>query len=145
MNDIIIHPYNATYNKIETEPSIVQDLYEYLTFKVPNYEFMKKKSPEKLKHWSGEIHLYNKRTKRVYVGLTRRIEEFARDRGFTVGLATKGDVEFSAVEATEFIKTLELPEDKTPRYYQFKSFLRFSNSIREVAFFVFVDKVLFKR
>ena len=124
MNDIVIHPYNATYNKIETEPSIAQDLYEYLTFKVPNYEFMKSKSPEKLRHWSGEIHLYNRRTKRVYVGLTPRIEEFARDRGFTVGIATKGDVEFSAVEAAEFIKTLGLPEDKTPRYYQFKSFLQ---------------------
>src|SRR6516165_1445379 len=109
--DIVIKKFNATYNLIETDASVDQDIYDYFTFKVPNYEFMRRKNP-RLKHWSGDIHLYSKRTKKLYVGLTARLEEFARDRQLTVQYEAPTDVEFSAKEATDFIKTLNLPEDK---------------------------------
>ena len=119
-HNIIVQPYNAVYDKIQCEPSITQELYDYFSFKVPNWEFIKRKKPH-LKNWFGDIHLLNKQTGKLYVGLRSRLQTFAKDREFTVQIP-EADVEFSMFEAQEFIKTLNLPVE--PRFYQVKAFVR---------------------
>jgi superfamily II DNA or RNA helicase len=120
MHNIVVHPFNAVYDKIETEPSIAQEMAEYFSFKVENWEFIRRKKPH-LKHWDGSIHLFNKQTGKLYVGLRSRLQSFAKDREFSLHIP-EADVEFSMYEAQEFIKTLNLPIE--PRFYQIKAFVR---------------------
>lgn len=120
MHNIVVHPFNAVYDKIETEPSIAQELHDYFSFKVENWEFIKRKKPH-LKNWHGEIRLFNKQTGKLYVGLRSRLQSFAKDREFSLHIP-EADVEFSMHEAQEFIKTLNLPIE--PRFYQIKAFVR---------------------
>ena len=122
MHDITIRPYNAVYDILDCDLSIQEELHDYFTFKVPNYHFMRHKS-EKLKKWSGEIRLFNRRQGTLYTGLRERLFLFAKDREYQVNWReVSGDTEFSAHEAVEFIKSLNLPH--MPREYQFKAFLK---------------------
>src|SRR3990172_9347974 len=103
MDKIIVHKFNETYDKIECEPAIEQELNEYFTFEVPNFYFMKKKNP-RLKRWDGKKHLFSKQSKKLYVGLRSRLENFAQDRNIEVEYSdVAADFEFSLFEAQEFI------------------------------------------
>ena len=80
MADLVIEKVNEVYLKIETEPHIEHELRDRFTFEVPNSKFM----PQyRRKHWNGEIHLFDMRTKRIYVGLLDKIIAFCETIGYT--------------------------------------------------------------
>ena len=80
MADLVIEKVNEVYLKIDTEPHIEHELRDRFTFEVPNMKFM----PQyRRKHWNGEIHLFDMRTKRIYVGLLDKIIAFCETIGYS--------------------------------------------------------------
>ena len=80
MTDVIIEKVNEVYLKITTEPHIEYELRDKFTFEVPNKKFM----PQyRSKYWDGFVHLFNMKTKRIYVGLLDKIIAFCENAGYT--------------------------------------------------------------
>lgn len=72
---------NEVYLRVVSEPSVVQELSEHLTFMVPGAKF----SPAfKNKFWDGKIRLLNSLTGLTYTGLVKEISEFAAARNYDV-------------------------------------------------------------
>jgi superfamily II DNA or RNA helicase len=67
--------------RIHAEPSTKMELSEYFEFYVPGYKFM---PAYRNRMWDGKIRLFNSMTGMVYAGLTRYVEKFCYDRGYTV-------------------------------------------------------------
>ena len=80
MADLTIEKVNEVYLKISTEPHIEYELRDRFTFEVPNMKFM----PQyRRRHWNGEIHLFDMRTKRIYVGLLDKVVAFCEKAGYS--------------------------------------------------------------
>jgi superfamily II DNA or RNA helicase len=80
MADLIIEKVNEVYLKIQTEPHVEYELRDRFTFEVPNMKFM----PQyRRRNWNGEIHLFDIRTKRIYVGLLDKIIAFCEKAGYS--------------------------------------------------------------
>ena len=80
MADLVIEKINEVYLKVKTEPSIEYELRDRFTFEVPNMKFM----PQyRRRHWNGEIHLFDMRTKRIYVGLLDKVVAFCEKSGYS--------------------------------------------------------------
>ena len=80
MTDVTIEKVNEVYLKITTEPHIEYELRDKFTFEVPNKKFM----PQyRSRHWDGFVHLFNVKTKRIYVGLLDKIIAFCENAGYT--------------------------------------------------------------
>lgn len=120
-NVLSIEKLNDVHVRVYSEPDIAQELSEYFTFAVPGARF----SPAyKNKVWDGKIRLFNSMTKLIYAGLVPYIHQFAKEREYEVEYVNDrfADVDFSVVEAKEFIsklKTLTLE----PRDYQLEAFI----------------------
>jgi superfamily II DNA or RNA helicase len=84
-----------------------------------------------MKVWDGKIRLVNALTGHVYAGLAQRIKKFCeeRDYDFTFDEELTYD-NVSQNELQEFIRSLNLPEDKTEREYQVQSVLKCLRSRR---------------
>jgi superfamily II DNA or RNA helicase len=119
VRDLIIYKKNEAYVRVEGDDSFLQELSEYFTFYVPGYKFV---PSYKNKIWDGKIRLFNTRTKLVYHGLVPYIEEFCKEREYSIAIDPKIKItaEFSVHEAKEFISTLTLPHEI--RDYQLSSF-----------------------
>ncbi len=84
MADLVIEKINEVYLKVKTEPSIEHELKDRFTFEVPNRKFM----PQyRSKYWDGYVHLFNMKTKRIYVGLLDKIVAFCEKAGYTYQFA----------------------------------------------------------
>ena len=80
MTDLTIQKVNEVYLKVETQPHIEYELRDRYTFEVPNKKFM----PQyRNKYWDGYVHLFNMKTKRIYVGLLDKIVAFCETQGYT--------------------------------------------------------------
>ena len=80
MADLKIQKVNEVYLQIQTEPHIEYELRDRFTFEVPNKKFM----PQyRSKYWDGFVHLFNMKTKRIYVGLLDKIIAFCERAGYT--------------------------------------------------------------
>ena len=80
MADLIIEKINEVYLKVKTEPSIEYELRDRFTFEVPNKKFM----PQyRSRYWDGYVHLFNMKTKRIYVGLLDKIVAFCENNGYS--------------------------------------------------------------
>ena len=80
MSHLIIEKVNEVYLKITTEPHVEHELRDRFTFEIENKKFM----PQyRSRHWNGEIHLYNMKTKRIYVGLLDKVVAFCETAGYT--------------------------------------------------------------
>jgi superfamily II DNA or RNA helicase len=122
MEAITITPIDSVYVKLECERSIQMELSEYFTFDVPNAKY----SPAyKQKIWDGKIRLFDRRYNRIYYGLVDEIKKFGEEREYEIIDNTPGNKEFSAKEAEDFIKSLNLPEQIKHREYQFDAFVKF--------------------
>lgn len=75
---IYIKKKNHAYLHVDAEPSIRNELYEYFSFYIPNYKFMK---PYKDKQWDGKIYLYNPAHRQLYCGLFTHLKKFADTDG----------------------------------------------------------------
>lgn len=81
MTDIIIQKKNEIYLKVEAEPHIHQELFDYFTFEVPGAKFM----PQfRNKHWDGKIRLYSNHTGEIYVGLLDKLVSWAKKAEYSV-------------------------------------------------------------
>ena len=81
MADLIIQKKNEIYLKIEAEPHIHQELFDYFTFEVPGAKFM----PQyRNKYWDGKIHLYSNHTGEIYAGLLDKVVSWAKKSDYKV-------------------------------------------------------------
>ncbi len=80
MTNVIIQKSNEVYLKIRAEPHIEYELRDHFTFEVEGAKFM----PQyRKRNWNGEIHLYDLRSKKIYVGLLDKIVSFCERHGYT--------------------------------------------------------------
>jgi superfamily II DNA or RNA helicase len=102
---IIVEKVNEVYIRIHTELSIAQEISEFFTFMAPNYQF----NPlYKERKWDGKIKLYNKKTKQLFLGLYKHLEQFCKERNYTLeGLEYKSE-SWSLKESIDFIADLKL-------------------------------------
>jgi len=79
-SNLIITKSNEVFLKVKTEPHIEYELRDHFTFEVPNAKFM----PQyRGRNWNGEIHLFDMRSKQIYVGLLDKIVQFCKNHGYT--------------------------------------------------------------
>ena len=80
MADVVVQKLNEVHLTLKCEPHIDYELRDYFTFEVPNAKFM----PQyRGRNWNGEIHLYDLRSKRLYVGLLDKLISFCERREYT--------------------------------------------------------------
>ena len=80
MADVIVQKLNEVHLILKCEPHIDYELRDYFTFEVPNAKFM----PQyRGRNWNGEIHLYDLRSKRLYIGLLDKLISFCERREYT--------------------------------------------------------------
>ena len=80
MTNVIIQKSNEVYLKIKAEPHIEYELRDHFTFEVEGAKFM----PQyRKRNWNGEIHLFDLRSKKIYVGLLDKIVSFCERHGYT--------------------------------------------------------------
>jgi superfamily II DNA or RNA helicase len=105
---LYIRKKNETYLEVLAVDSILFSLSDFFSFFVPGHQFMPK---FRMKVWNGKLHLFNRNTCELYVGLREHIKEYARMHGYEV-IYTDGDLdiedEFSVLEAESFVNSLKL-------------------------------------
>ena len=114
---LLLQKVNEVYLRVVSEPSVVQELSDHLTFMVPGAKF----SPAyKNKFWDGKIRLLNSLTGLTYTGLVKEISEFADTRNYDVEIdpELKRSVIFDNVN--EVLEAFKIT--KQPRDYQINSF-----------------------
>ena len=78
--NVVIGKANEVFLKINAEPHIEYELRDHFTFEVEGAKFM----PQyRKRNWNGEIHLFDLRTKRIYVGLLDKIIHFCEQHGYS--------------------------------------------------------------
>lgn len=127
MSNIILHKKNEAFIQFECDRGTAQELSDYFTFFVPGYQFM---PAFKNRMWDGKVRLADLRNFTIYHGLVPYIQQFCEERDYeiTIDPEVNTSVNFSAIEAKEFIDTLKLPYEV--RDYQLKSFIQAVRSKR---------------
>ena len=78
--NVVIGKLNEVHLRINAEPHIEYELRDHFTFEVEGAKFM----PQyRKRNWNGEIHLYDLRSKRIYIGLLDRIIAFCQRHDYT--------------------------------------------------------------
>ena len=78
--NLVISKANEVFLKINAEPHIEYELRDHFTFEVPNAKFM----PQyRGRNWNGEIHLFDMRSKRIYIGLLDKIISFCQRHDYS--------------------------------------------------------------
>ena len=72
---------NEVYLNIDTDPSILMELNDHFSFDAPGAKFH---PLYKSRMWDGKIRLLSMFTKELYVGLKGYVENFAKERNYTV-------------------------------------------------------------
>ena len=78
--NVVISKANEVFLKINSEPHIEYELRDHFTFEVEGAKFMPQYRNRK---WNGEIHLFDMRSKRIYVGLLSKIIDFCAKHDYT--------------------------------------------------------------
>ena len=104
---------NETYLRVASEPSVVQELSDHLTFTVPGAKFM---PAVQNKFWDGKIRLLNALTGVTYAGLVKEIKEFADARNYDIEIDPKLLPDKYEYDLNEFNLTKQL------RDYQLSAF-----------------------
>jgi superfamily II DNA or RNA helicase len=82
--NVVISKSNEVFLKIDSEPHIEYELRDHFTFEVEGAKFM----PQyRNRNWNGEIHLFDMRTKKIYVGLLDKIIAFCERHDYTYKFA----------------------------------------------------------
>ena len=78
--NVVIGKANEVFLQINAEPHIQYELRDHFTFQVEGAKFM----PQyRKRNWNGEIHLFDLRTKRIYIGLLDKIISFCKRHDYT--------------------------------------------------------------
>jgi len=79
MSDITMRKINESFSQIIADVGIEKELSDYLTFDVPNAQFM----PQVKKGWwDGKIRLLDSRSNTLYTGLLTEVRKFCKQRGY---------------------------------------------------------------
>jgi hypothetical protein len=128
MADVHLKHVNSVYIKVEAEPGIMREISDEFTFFAQNYKFHPK---YKSRMWDGKIRLLNNLNGLIYAGLAKKIKKFCDARDYIMTFDDELTYDnISEKELKDFIKTLNLPEDKTEREYQVNSVLKCLRSKR---------------
>lgn len=128
MAQINITELDAAFIKIDAEPSILQELREYFTFRVPGAEF----HPSVRNHmWDGKIRLLDTRKKTLYSGLKDEVLKVAKEMGYTSQYTPKFERPiFTEDQILKKAKDVGLTLDIRP--YQITAILNALNSGRQL-------------
>jgi len=78
--NVVIGKMNEVFLQINAEPHIQYELRDHFTFEVEGAKFM----PQyRKRNWNGEIHLFDLRTKRIYIGLLDKIVAFCERHDYS--------------------------------------------------------------
>ena len=78
--NVVISKANEVFLRVKADPHIEYELRDHFTFQVESAKFM----PQyRNRNWNGEIHLFDLRSKRIYVGLLDRIIAFCKRHDYT--------------------------------------------------------------
>ena len=117
---LTISKFNEVYITVDCDSNVAMELKDYFTFKVPGYRFM---PAYRNKTWSGDIHLFNPMSRRVYYGLIPYISKFCESRSYQLvfdkNIQSFNDIDVNTI--VKFIEDLNLPFK--PRGYQLEAFL----------------------
>ena len=121
MTTVTITKIDEAYVRLDCDLGTLQEISDAFTFKVPGAEFM---PAYKSRYWDGKIRLVNAINRSVYAGLYSHIRRFCEERDYEVVDGSDfSQREFSAKEAVDFVKSLDLTEGILPRDYQVKAFI----------------------
>jgi hypothetical protein len=110
MDIIKVKKKNHAFLHVDCEPSVANELSDFFTFYVPGYQFM---PAYKNKMWDGKIRLFDTRTREIYSGLYKYIQEFAGVEGRDYAIEVEHDA-YYGMPGTEsqvdlsFVKDLNL-------------------------------------
>jgi superfamily II DNA or RNA helicase len=105
MSVIYVEKINESQLKIHTEQAIEQELWEFYSFRDPNYKF----TPQYRKYkWNGYIRLFQKRSKTLPAGLFRHLCIFAKERNHTIQGYQYLAQNFSIEDARNYTKGLNI-------------------------------------
>jgi superfamily II DNA or RNA helicase len=109
--DIVVENIGNVNIRIHCEDiGILQDLSDYFTYMSPGYQY----SPAyKRRHWDGKVRLLNMKTCTLYRGLLRYVENFAKQKGYSISFEQE---EIFPVDLNNFCKAINL--NLEPRDYQ---------------------------
>ena len=78
--NLVISKANEVFLKVNAEPHIEYELRDHFTFEVEGAKFM----PQyRNRNWNGEIHLFDLRSKRIYVWLLDMVISFCKRHDYT--------------------------------------------------------------
>lgn len=124
MDVLTVEKLNEVYLRITGEPHIEQELSEYFKFDVPQAKFM---PAFRKRQWSGSIYLYSLRTKTIYCGLLKHLEQFCKERDIKINYLTEFNYQdFTLEDAEKFINLIS--PSRVPRDYQLDAFV---NCVKE--------------
>lgn len=113
MADIKITKKNDVYLRIQSEPSIGQELNDHFSFDAPGAKFH---PLYKSRMWDGKIRLFSMFTQELYVGLKDYVEYFAKERDYVIDeteyVKTADDVTYEEIK--EFCQGLDIASKGQP-------------------------------
>jgi superfamily II DNA or RNA helicase len=123
---IKIVKHNESYVKLFCEKHISKELHEYFSFFVPGYQFV---PAYRNKIWNGKIYLYHIDTNLIYHGLLPYIENFCKERDYSLEYGDpRPDLtdDYPVYHADKFITELDLQSRGQPigvRDYQKSAYI----------------------
>jgi superfamily II DNA or RNA helicase len=122
MADISIRKKDEVFLKVDSEPSIAQELSDHFCFEVPGAKFH---PLYKSRMWDGKVRLFSMFTKELYVGLLDYVEKFAKERDYSIDYSqyvqTADAVTLDMVKDFVDGLNLSLPQNGKVREYQLEA------------------------
>ena len=143
MSDLILHKKNEAFIRFECDRGIAQELSDYFTFYVPNFQFT---PAYKSRVWDGKIRLADLRTFTIYHGLVPYIQVFCKERNYSLeidseisvteseGAASVTATNDKTVQANDFVKEMISRIDKMQGENNFRDFWFY---VKELQNFIF--------
>ena len=127
-NTLLIEKIDQTYIKVNCEQHIQYELSDYFTFDVPGAKFM---PAVRNRFWDGKIRLFSVKTGKIYYGLLKYIELFAKNNNYSIKYVSEFNNDpLSVHEGNLFVQSLNLPLQ--PRDYQIESFINCVRNKRQL-------------
>lgn len=104
-NDVIIHPYNNVYMRLECDDGIHRELREHYTFFVPgakHHPLVKKRL------WDGKKRIYDHKKKLLYTGLHNDLKESLEKLGYTFESRVSHTTDITPEESVEYCNSLNV-------------------------------------
>lgn len=114
--DILIHYRDELRCTLECNPGVAYEILEEFSFYVKGYKFMPR---YKSGAWDGRIRLFDIRSKGFYLGLLKKLVDWAESNGYTYAFANKEQfkekrIEFDQKNLDELLTKVKFQ----PKWYQ---------------------------